>query len=192
MTVQPGESTTPKRGSFQILASLAGGVSLLNLIKDIDLISLNGTLGQWLMAYHELVVRATNFLFGWIPVKWIGIDAEEVHGLIVLSIVLAAIDNGWGSEKRLTWERFQESWSHRFPPTVTIVLFVLIMPANYHAGYWLAFGVPGWLIAYTFIFRYSPVDRGLYRPLRVEDLLPYLLRAGGWVALIVLLDKLTQ
>lgn len=56
-------------------------------MRDLDWITLKGTLGIWVAEYHMLVTGAVDFLVGWITVSWIEISDTESH-LVVILIVL--------------------------------------------------------------------------------------------------------
>ncbi len=67
-----------------------GALSLLNLIKDLNLVELYGKIGEWTLAYGLFVSRIGSFLFGWIDWGWIRIDALEYHMLVITVLVGSA------------------------------------------------------------------------------------------------------
>lgn len=74
---------------FRFFGWLLGGLSLLNLIRDVTPLELYGLVRDWVDAYTDFVDRVCGFLFGWIDWSWIRIDASENH-IIVIAIILGA------------------------------------------------------------------------------------------------------
>jgi hypothetical protein len=82
---------TQSRGfnGLSILGWVLGGLSVLNLIHDLSPVKLYGLVKDWAAGYEALVEKIAGVLFGWIDWRWIKIDTNEVH-LIVLSILLGS------------------------------------------------------------------------------------------------------
>ena len=49
-----------------------------------------GKLKIWLDAYSVFVHQATQFLFGWLHLAWIGISSDEMHVLVLAAILCSA------------------------------------------------------------------------------------------------------
>jgi hypothetical protein len=80
---------TERRPSIvlRILGWILGAASLLNLIKDLNLVELYGKIAEWTAAYGLFVSRVGSFLFGWLEWRWFGVDALENHMLVIAALI---------------------------------------------------------------------------------------------------------
>ena len=76
---------------FRIFGWTFGTLSVLNLIQDLRVLELRGLIKQWSAAYSRLVSTVGNFLFGWIDWRWIRIEADEHHVIVVAMLLGGAI-----------------------------------------------------------------------------------------------------
>ncbi|MFT3733033.1 MAG: hypothetical protein QM780_16700 [Hyphomicrobium sp.] len=74
---------------LSVFGWVLGGLSVLNLIHDLSPIKLYGLVKDWAEGYQSLVEKIGTFLFGWIDWRWVSIDRNEMH-IIVLAILLGA------------------------------------------------------------------------------------------------------
>lgn len=85
------QQTSSNWHPFRILGYLAGGLSIINLVRDLEWITLKGALGQWVAEYDKIVSGVVNFLFRWIPVSWIEISDLEAHLLVIIIVMMSSI-----------------------------------------------------------------------------------------------------
>jgi len=81
----------PKRTTLTIgnfLGWLLASLSMVNIIDDLDLITLQEKLARWIHAYDAFVQQMFVYCFGWIDILWFHISEAETHLLIIFSIVL--------------------------------------------------------------------------------------------------------
>ena len=62
-------------------------MSLLNLAQDIGRLAVYGKLKNWLDAYAVFANRIREWLFGWIDFAWINISRDEMHLLILVTLL---------------------------------------------------------------------------------------------------------
>jgi len=95
MTAQ--EQGTVKKSHFvlRLFGWVFGALSLLNLIKDLNFIELYGSIRDWVTAYTMLVSTVGHFLFGWIHWRWIRIDAEEHHVLVLAALIAGTVGRAY-------------------------------------------------------------------------------------------------
>lgn len=63
----------------KLVSRTCGGLSALNLIRDLDPVALRGLVEEWVLAYHDLVGRIAHLGFGWIDWRWVRLTVEEAH-----------------------------------------------------------------------------------------------------------------
>jgi hypothetical protein len=80
---------------LRILGWIAGALSVVNLMRDLDWVSLRGTLGRWVEVYERLVTDAVDFLFGWISVSWIEMTEPEAHLIVICSLLASSVARGF-------------------------------------------------------------------------------------------------
>ncbi len=80
---------------LKFLQSIVGGLTLLNLINDLKLITLYGKLEEWIDAYSLFIHKVTVFLFGWIDFLWFKVDNIEANLVIIFSIMSLSFCRGF-------------------------------------------------------------------------------------------------
>ena len=81
-------------GPLRLLAWVLGGVSVFNLVDEFSPLKLLGKLEQWMDAYSSFVNDITTFLFGWMEFRWMEINENEVHILVIALIIASAFARG--------------------------------------------------------------------------------------------------
>ncbi len=81
---------------FRILAWIAGGLSIVNLVTDFDWVTLKGVVARCVETYARIVANCVDFLFGWIPVwvHWMQISETESHVLVLVALLATSITRG--------------------------------------------------------------------------------------------------
>ncbi|GAA1786471.1 hypothetical protein GCM10009682_05720 [Luedemannella flava] len=74
---------------FRMLGWVAGALSMVNLVRDLDWVSLRGSVDQWVDAYGRFVAAGADLLFGWIKVGWLHVSHMEAHGLVIVGLLLS-------------------------------------------------------------------------------------------------------
>ncbi len=114
---------------LRFLQSIVGGLTLLNLINDLELITLYGKLAKWIDAYSLFIHRVTDFLFGWIDFLWFEVDNIEANLLIILSIISLTF---WRGADKLDTEyeqiEFYRTLIFYFLTVLVFSLVTLILP----------------------------------------------------------------
>lgn len=128
MNINQPTDITPKRTPlhpdiFSFLGWIMGGLSFLNLIRDLAPIKLYGLLAEWVGAYALLVKRLTDFLFGWIDWHWMNVTEAEGH-VFILAIILASA----GLRAELGLRKHKLSALRTSTPAVALFLSLVILP----------------------------------------------------------------
>ena len=71
------------------LGWILGGLSVMQLLKDLTPLEIYGLLNEWMLAYAGFVATVSDFLFGWIDWRWMNISAIDAH-ILVLAIVFTS------------------------------------------------------------------------------------------------------
>ncbi len=106
-----------------VVSWVMGGLSCLNLIRDLTPLELFGRLREWLDAYASFVRRISVFLFDWIDWRWLSISATEDHVLIVTVLFALAWTRSTVSHYRSTGAGPMEA---RLAPSTFMFMFVLL------------------------------------------------------------------
>jgi hypothetical protein len=92
---EPGQpSRTPPPWIFGIIGWVMGGLSFLDLIRDLTPLKLYGLVEEWVGAYGLLVKQVTEFLFGWIDWRWMRVTEAEGHWIVLGAILWSAFMRG--------------------------------------------------------------------------------------------------
>ena len=84
---KPGSPTPKSPLIIRSFGWVLGTLSLLNLATDLRLVELYGDLRAWIEAYSMLVSTLGHFLFGWVEWRWIKVESDEYHVLVVAALV---------------------------------------------------------------------------------------------------------
>ena len=84
------ETKTRTHSIFRFVGWILAAHSLLNLIRDLNLIELYGLLREWTTAYGLLVSNLGYFLLGWITWGQFGIDGSETHVVVIAALMGSA------------------------------------------------------------------------------------------------------
>jgi hypothetical protein len=75
-----------------------GAISLINLVGELDVVTLQSKFFGWVDAYSAFVERVFGWLFGWtenlgelLGITWIGISSGESHLLMLAILFFSAI-----------------------------------------------------------------------------------------------------
>jgi hypothetical protein len=145
---------------FNIVGWVLGGLSFLNLIHDLSPLKLYGLVKDWADGYQSLVKTVAGFLFGWINWRWIAIDSNEAH-VIVLAILLGSATLRASMQEQM---RTGQSQALAFIGALAGALLVIVLPVILLAallpGVWGLVGSVAYLpwAAYEFGFRNSEAD----------------------------------
>lgn len=112
---------------IRIIFWVTGAFSFINLINDMELISLYGKIKDWATAYGLFVSKVGDLLFGWINWTWFKIDKAEYHVLVLAVILSGAV----GRAARITLVKRNEHvpMGSAFSIAFGIVLISLIAMA---------------------------------------------------------------
>ncbi|MBS9779733.1 MAG: hypothetical protein KGV51_03820 [Moraxellaceae bacterium] len=145
---------------LKFLQSIVGGLTLLNLINDLKLITLYGKLAKWIDAYSLFVHKVTDFLFGWIDFLWFKVDNIEANLLIIFSIISLSYHR---ADDKVIGKHYGESGLF----VILILQFFTVSVASLVA---LIFPTPltviclgGILVLFIYTFYFEDVDAHIYR-----------------------------
>lgn len=80
----------PSHPLSHVFAWVTGGLSLLNLIRDLTPIELFGRVSDWVDAYSLLIRKIRFYLFAWLDWRWFNISETEGHVLVLTILFVLA------------------------------------------------------------------------------------------------------
>lgn len=102
-----------------------GGLSFLNLIRDLTPLKLYGIVEEWVGAYGLLVKQVTEFLFGWIDWRWMRVTEAEGHWIVLGAILWSAFMRGMtGAESGIIMSTHESVLK-----TIAFILIWVVGPA---------------------------------------------------------------
>ena len=93
---------------FQYFGWALGAVGLLNLVQDIQVLSLTGKLLSWLNAYDTFIKDIGAICFGWMAIRFQP-TREELHILVLAGILASATTRVWlrhRTREQISWSTF--------------------------------------------------------------------------------------
>lgn len=78
-------------GIFAVINWILGGLSLLNLIRELSPIKLYGLVAEWTNAYNMVFGKLVRVLFGWAQWEWMTVSPIEGHVIILLVLLLGTL-----------------------------------------------------------------------------------------------------
>ena len=150
-------SPRKKPFAFTVLGWVLGGLSLLNLIRDLTPMELYGLLLQWSDAYDAFVAKIGNFILGWINWRWITVDDSEYH-VILLSVLVASALAKADFARDVSLGRVESRWASLIAiagasslVTVVPIIVIALLFANPFGAIVGLFG-----IIFNFVFLVGP------------------------------------
>ncbi|HEY0084309.1 MAG TPA: hypothetical protein VGB65_00215 [Allosphingosinicella sp.] len=119
---------------------LFGGLSLIKLIEDLDLIKLYGALQDWTSAYGMFVAKVGDFLFGWIDWRWLKIEDIEYHVIVLATLLGGAVGRATYSTllRRSSSTPGADAFGIAVAFVIISIFIVVVLPATW--SLWLGIG----------------------------------------------------
>lgn len=153
-------------------------ISIINLVEDAKLISLQENLATWFGAYDRIVSTIFHTILGWISLPGFAISPVEQHFIVIFTLMTSAMVRGVLAVPRnstlrqlgLEQQRDARPDAQGFVPDVVLPAFAMLLYAVIYTALFGTFdplwgGVLSVLVGASFILRHvyirnSPLARG--------------------------------
>ena len=150
--VTTAKTETKGISPFRLLGWTASGLSILELIDQLNAIHIYGLLKKWTGAYSSFVVHVKNLLFGWIHFGWMNVSKAEAHLLVISGILNAAY---FRAEFRRSIREKHEARDSAFvgaAATALLAFSFVLLPAVLLPGGWGFYGATAALAFIAFVY----------------------------------------
>jgi hypothetical protein len=141
---------------IRILGWIIGALSVVNLIQDVNWITMKGAIFRWVDGYERLVTGSADFLFGWIDVSWLHVSAAETHAIVLLAVFLSSNFKAWTTKAGGGFVATALLSGLRTLTYLIMAAIALILPDRW--GYWVFIGL---FIVFLFGFLLATFDTSM-------------------------------
>lgn len=72
---------------WKLLIIISSALSLLNVMRDANIVEIQNTLARWLDVYSDLVRSVLGAMFGWINIPWFHLTEIEMHMALIYALM---------------------------------------------------------------------------------------------------------